>query len=104
VPDATDERCGLLVVSRSEREDDELVAPDTRDCVAGADDGLEPARQTPENGVARSMPAHVVHVLEAVQVDDDERKRLLRSLRATERLLDPVLEQRSIGEPRQRVA
>ena len=49
------------------------------------------------------MPAHVVDALEAVEVDDEQRERLGRPLGARERLLDAVVEQRSVREAGQRV-
>ena len=50
------------------------------------------------------MAADVVDVLEAVEVDDDQRERLARPACAAERLLDPVLEQHAVREAGQRVA
>ena len=43
------------------------------------------------------MPAYVVHVLEAVEVDRDEGERLAQAPRAAERLLDAVVEQHDSG-------
>ena len=50
------------------------------------------------------MAAHVVDVLEAVEVDRDEREGLARPARAAERLLDAVVEQDAVGQAGQRVA
>ena len=104
VPEPSHERRGLLVVSGLDREDDELVAADPSNRVAGADDRLEPARQRLEHGVAGAVPAHVVDVLEAVEIDDDEREGLVRSARSPERLLDAVVEEHAVRQPGERIA
>ena len=98
------ERGGLLVVVRREREDDELVAADARHGVAGAHDRLEASRQRAQDRVAGAVTADVVDVLEAVEVDDDERERLVRPARTMERLLDAILEQHSVRQPGERIA
>ena len=99
-----DERCRALVAPGSDREDDELVAADARDRVRLAHDRLEPARERLQHAVACAVTADVVDVLEAVEVDRDERERLARPSRAAERLLDAVVEQHAVGQPGQRVA
>src|SRR5262249_59408399 len=104
VADATDEGRGLVVVLRPERQDDELVPADPRDGVARAHDVFETPCERAEDGVARAVAAQVVDVLEPVEVDDDERERLAVPARAPERLLDPVLEQDTVREARQRGA
>ena len=50
------------------------------------------------------MPAYVVHVLEAVEVDRDEGERLARAPRAAERLLDAIVEQHTVRKSGEWVA
>ena len=57
-----------------------------------------------QHEIAGAMPADVVHVLEAVEVDRDEGERLARAPRAAERLLDAVVEQHTVREAGERVA
>ena len=73
MPEPADERGRLLVVAGAEGEDHELVAADARDGVARADDRLEAAGERAQDGVAGAVTADVVHVLEAVEVDADQR-------------------------------
>ena len=93
VAEPSDEGRRLLLGARADREDDELVAADPGDGVARPDDGLEPTRDALQHLVARVVPADVVDLLEAVEVDDHQRERVRRAPRALQRLLDPVVEQ-----------
>ncbi len=79
-------------------------SPPTRATVSlAADDGLEPARDALQHLVAGVVTADVVDLLEAVEVDDHQRERVRRPARALQRLLDPVVEQGPVREPRERV-
>ena len=98
-----DEGCSLFVVDGGQREDDELVAADARHGVARTHDSLEPPAERAKNGVSGAMAPDVVHVLEAVEVDRDEREGLLHPLGALERLVDPVLEENAVRQPCERV-
>ena len=98
------ERAHLLLGGGLEREDDELVAADPRHGVARADDGLEPPRDRLQDLVAGVVAADVVDLLEAVEVDHEERERRDRAARSLQRLLESVVEQRPVGEARERVA
>ena len=93
-----------VVLRRPQREHDELVAADAGDGVRLSDDRLEAPCDRAEHLVARLVSADVVDALEPVEVDDEERERLLGAPRARERLLDPVVEQRTVRQPGQRVA
>ena len=86
-----------------DREHDELVATDAGDGVRLAENRLEPARERLQHEVACAMTPHVVDLLEAVEVDRDEREGFARPSRATERLLDAVVEQDAVGQAGQRV-
>ena len=101
---APHERRGLLVVARPHRENHELVSADAGNGVARANDRLEALRERAEHGVARAVPPDVVHLLEAVEVDDDERELLVGALSRPESLLDPVLEQCPVRQACERVA
>ena len=98
-----DERSRLLVIAGSEREDDEFVAPDSSHGVACADDRLEAARQTPQHGISGAVSADIVHVLEPVEIDDDEGEALPAALRAPQCLLDSIVEQDAVGKFGQRI-
>ncbi len=101
----TDQSAGIVLVgARAHRQHDELVSADARDRVALADDRLEPARERPEDHVACPVPAHVVDVLEAVEVDRDQREGLTRPARTLECLLDAVVEEDAVRQSRERVA
>jgi len=104
VPYPPDQGGGLCVVSRAEREDDELVASDASHGVACTHDSLEAACKRPKDCVAGTVTANVVDVLEAVQIDEDERERLPVSPRSSERLLDAIVEKHPVREPGERVA
>jgi hypothetical protein len=92
------------VVACGEREDDELVAADPGHGVAGSDDCLEASRQRAQDRIAGAVTADVVDVLEAVEVDGDERERLVRPACTIERLLDAILEQHPVRQPGERIA
>ena len=98
VPQPSDERAGAVVASGDDREDDELVAADASNRVRLADDRLEAAREGLQHDVAGSVTPDVVDVLEAVEIDDDERERLARTARSAECLLDAVVEEGAVGK------
>ena len=98
LPHAADQCLGLLVLRRPPREDDELVAAHAGDGVRLADDRLEAPSDRPQHLVARFVSPDVVDALEPVEIDDEERERLPAASSASERLCDPVVEQRAIRE------
>ena len=79
IPQPADERAGPIVAPRAHREHHELVAADAGDGVRLAHDCLESAGERSQHGVAGTVTADVVDVLEAVEVDHDERERLARA-------------------------
>ena len=80
-------------------------SPPTRATVSVcADDRLEPARDRAKHRVPDLVPPDVVDALEAVEVDDEQRERLLRPPRACERLGDAVVQEVAVRKPGQRVA
>ena len=104
VSETADECACAVVVAGPDREHDELVASDARDRVGLAHDRLEPPRERLEHDVARAVAADVVDVLEAVEVDRDQRERLARPARASERLLDAVVEEDAVRQAGERIA
>ena len=80
------------------------VTAHARDRVAGSHDRFEPASDRLQDGVAGAVAAEVVDLLEAVEVDEDERERAAGAPCACERLLDAVLEERAVRQARQGVA
>ena len=84
-------------------EDGELVAPDARRRVLGAQDAGDAPGDRDEQLVARGVAEAVVDVLEAVEVAEEHRRRDAVAARAGQRLAQPVLEQRAVREPGERV-
>ena len=87
------------------QQDGELVAADPRDGVAGAQRGVEPARDRLEQPVAGLVAERVVDELEAVEVEEQHGGAAVAvaAARAAQRLLEPVEEQRPVREPGERV-
>ena len=56
----------------------------------------EPHRDLPEKLVARRMPEGVVHVLEAVDVDEEHRERPAVALRVRDVLREAIVEERPV--------
>ena len=104
MPEPSDERGSLVVARGVEREDDELVSPDSSDGVTRSHDRLEPLGQRAEDGVPRAVPPDVVHVLEPVEVHDDEGERLFAALVVAECLVDAILEQHAVRKAGQRIS
>ena len=71
LPQASDQRSGLMVVRRPQREHDELVAADPCDGVGRSDDRFEAPRDRAKHLVARLVAADVVDALEPVEVDHE---------------------------------
>ena len=85
-------------------QDAEAVALHARDEVGGSHRALEPRGDLLEDGVALRAAERVVHVAEAVEVDDEEHGLLgLVVLGRAERAADRLEEQRAVGEPGERV-
>ncbi|MNS98001.1 hypothetical protein D3C72_1323520 [compost metagenome] len=49
------------------------------------------------------MAEGIVHLLEAIQVDEQQRQRILRAARTLDLLLQPVEEQAAVGQIRERI-
>ena len=79
---------------------DELVAAEPRHGVALAQVMAQPPRDVLQQAVARLVAEAVVDVLEAVEVDEEERELLAAPLRERERALQRVHEHRAVGQVR----
>ena len=101
--EAADEVRRLVVGAGAERDDRELVAAHSCHRVAGPDDRLEAPRDRPQHVVARLVTPDVVDALEAVQIHDEQCKRLGRSARASERLLEAVVQKDAVGQAGERI-
>ncbi len=81
----------------------ELVAAEPRDRVGRARALHQPLRGGLQQPVADVVPERVVHVLEVVEVDHQDRQPVLRAPRERDRVLDAVAEQAAVREQGQRV-
>ena len=81
----------------------ELVAADARRVVTESQDPAEPLAERLERGVAGGMPVGVVDLLEAVEVDDDEREGPVVPEAAGDRHLEQAVEAAPVEEPGERV-
>ena len=83
--------------------DDELVAAESRDGVAGAQRARQPRRHLLQDLVADVVAERVVDVLESIEVEEHQRHAGAMPAREHERLAQPVGEQVAVGEPGQAV-
>ncbi len=81
----------------------ELVAPGARDSVPVAHARDETLAGDAQQPVADVVAEAVVDQLEVVEIDEGDAERALVTVRERELLVEPVLEQVAVGEPRQRV-
>ena len=84
-------------------EDGELVAAQPRGRVGGPQAALQPLADRHEQLVAGGVAQAVVHRLEVVEVDEQHRHRRTLARRSGQGVLDPVAEQRLVGQVGQRV-
>ena len=82
-------------------QDGELVAAESGDRVAGPDRLPQPLGHLDEQEVAGRVTEKVVDLLEAVEVEEEDRDAVATD--GVERVLDAVAEQRAVRERRQRV-
>ena len=95
---------GFAFVRDPVAEHDELVASDPGNEVQGPASRGEPAGGLDEQPVARGMAESVVHHLEAVEVDGEDRTEALVAPVAVDDEVEPGRQHLPVGEPRQRVA
>ncbi len=81
----------------------EFVAAEPRSGVALAQTASDPLRGRAQQSVTGGVPEGVVDELEAVEVDEEHGEVIAVAPRGRDRLVEPVGEQRPIGETRQLV-
>ena len=81
----------------------ELVAAQAGEQVAAADDRAQAARDLDQQLVAVVVAERVVDLLEAVEVDQQERGRVALTLGGADRLLAALVQERAVGQAGQRV-
>ena len=101
--DAPRDRPGALDVGGRGQQDRELVAAEPGDRVALADAFLQALGELHQQQVADVVAERVVDLLEAVEVEQQQRQRLAGARRGAQRLGQAVLEQQAVGQPGQRV-
>src|SRR5262249_52946487 len=104
VAEPSDEGARSVVTAGPDGEDDELVPSHSRHRVGLPDDRLQTTGERLQDRIPGTVTAHVVDVLEPVEVDDDERERLAGAARTSEGLLETVIEECTIRQARQRIA
>jgi len=85
------------------QQDRELVAAEPRQEVAPADDRAEAARDLDEQLVAVIVAERVVDLLEAVEVDEQERGGAARAPRVGDRTLRAPVQEHAVGQAGERV-
>ena len=84
---------------RADLDDREFVAADARDGVGLAHQAAQPIADLGDQPVAGIVAERVVDLLEAVEIEHQQRDLLAGAAIAGQRLIEPVLEQGAIGEP-----
>ena len=100
---ATRQRLGRVQSDLAGPKDGELVAAQPCQGVGAPDAALEALRHPTEQKIAGGMAQRVVDVLEAVEVEAQDRRWPVASPPAGEHALEPVLEQHTVGQSGQRV-
>src|SRR5947208_12062501 len=91
------ERLARGLQRRLGRNQVEFVAPETRE-ECGAGRVAQPGRKPPQQGISDPMPEHVVDVLEAIEIDAEQRELLARNLRLLQRRSEAIVERRPVGQ------
>ena len=81
----------------------ELVAAQPRHGIGRPQGAAQPHRHFLQHLVAGVVAERVVHFLEAVEINQQHGEAALITMRSQDRLLQPVLEQRAIGQIGQRI-
>ena len=96
-------RCRLVLAADVLEQHGELVSAEARDCVDLARRALEPARHRAQQLIPLLVAERVVDGLEAVEVDEQQRRTGRHAPGAAERLVGDLVERRPVGEPGQLV-
>ncbi len=94
---------GAGCVRHAGQQDRELVAAQSCDRVAVAEQRLQPGPDHLQQHVAGVVPQRVVDLLETVEVDDHHAHRFAVAPRRQDRLADPILEEPAVRQAGQRV-
>ncbi len=79
-------------------DDDELVSAEAREGVGGADGAAQLTGDLAQDLVADVMPEGVVYVLEAVEIENEEREFFVCTAASAHGMGEPVCEEAPIGE------
>ena len=97
------ERLQKADVDRAGKHRLEFVAAEAADLAVVAHHRLQPLGDLPEQGVADRMAERVVDVLEAVEIDQEQRAALLPMGRVAQRLVERLAHHRAVGQAGQRI-
>ena len=97
------ERYRLVRVSHVVLQDGELVAAEPRHEVAVPHESRQPMAELADQVVACRVAERVVDVLEAVEVEVEERHAGVRAARFDQGPVEAIVEERAVGEARQRI-
>jgi hypothetical protein len=103
VQDLACDLLGMAAMIDALEDHGELVAADARDGVHRPHRAADPARDLAQELIAHLMPERVVDELEAVDVDEQQCHAAHAALRTDQGLVQPVREQRAIGQVCERV-
>ena len=103
--DLEERACDLdrILLGAVVQQDAELVAPEARERVAGANLARERRRQLPQELIARDVAAGVVDELELIEIEVEHRVARIGCLRRLERTLQLQLEFAPVDEAGERV-
>ena len=96
--------CCILGLLQALQRHHELVAAQPRQRVSFADTALHAVGHLLEQQVADLVAERIVDVLEAIEIDEQQRQRLPGAARCHDALLQAVVEQHAIGQFGQRIA
>ena len=100
---AATELLGFGCVVDAHLHDRELVAADAGDRIHFPNAGAQSGCHLLQHEIAGGMAQGIVDVLEAVQVQEQQRRHVAPAADAGDRLIEPLEEQDTVGQPRQGV-
>ena len=97
---ALGKRRDVVWLGLGNEEDGELIAAEARERILRVEVPAKPAGKRQQHAVADDEPEALVHVLEAVDVDEEKRRPVgLALARPRDRARDAVHEQLAVGKP-----
>ena len=102
VQDLARRKLGAIDI-RGRQQHRELVATQPRHRIGRPQGAAQPHRHFLQHLIAGVVAERVVDFLEAVEIDQQHGEAALIAMRSQDRLLQPVLEQRAIGQIGQRI-